>query len=164
MCVWSARILNKSSLGYGPLARYVKLRVAHAPGMPGKFSPPARVSDADIHYGTCATHMPWCMPGSLTSRFLLNRWRGKLSRRSQRLRNLQFYVSGKRPIGQYGISIRNSSWTQISWSLVHLWYLCHFADHFEILRRTRQYHCRFCTICQNHWVTGKVSWIICFIN
>ena len=24
---------------YGPLARYVKLRVAHAPGMPGAFSP-----------------------------------------------------------------------------------------------------------------------------
>ena len=27
-------------LGHGPLARYVKLRVAHAPGMPGTFSPP----------------------------------------------------------------------------------------------------------------------------
>ena len=25
---------------HGPLARYVKLRVAHAPGMPGTFSPP----------------------------------------------------------------------------------------------------------------------------
>ena len=25
-----------------PLASYVKLRVAHAPGMPGKFSPPQR--------------------------------------------------------------------------------------------------------------------------
>ena len=27
-------------IGNGPLARYVKLRVAHAPGMPGTFSPP----------------------------------------------------------------------------------------------------------------------------
>ena len=26
---------------HGPLARYVKLRVAHAPGMPGKISPAA---------------------------------------------------------------------------------------------------------------------------
>ena len=26
--------------GHGPLIRYVKLRVAHAPGMPGTFSPP----------------------------------------------------------------------------------------------------------------------------
>ena len=25
---------------YGPLARYVKLRIAHVPGMPGTFSPP----------------------------------------------------------------------------------------------------------------------------
>ena len=28
----------------GPLARYVRLRVAHAPGMPGTFSPPARLA------------------------------------------------------------------------------------------------------------------------
>ena len=38
---------------HGPLARYVKLRVAHAPGMPGTFSPLPRVSDPDMHYGTC---------------------------------------------------------------------------------------------------------------
>ena len=34
----------------GPLARYVKLRVAHAPGT---FSPPPRVSDPDMHHGPC---------------------------------------------------------------------------------------------------------------
>ena len=49
-----------------PLARYVKLRVAHAPGMPGTFSPPPRISDPDMHHGTCVTHVPWCKPGSLT--------------------------------------------------------------------------------------------------
>ena len=43
---------------YGPLAGYAKLRVAHAPGMPGTFSPPARVSDPDMHHGTCVTHVP----------------------------------------------------------------------------------------------------------
>ena len=50
-----------------PLTRYLKLRVAHAPGMSGTFSSPQRVSDADMHHGNCMTHVPWCMSGSLTS-------------------------------------------------------------------------------------------------
>ena len=83
---------------HGPLARYVKLRVAHAPGMPGTFSPPPLVSDPDMHHGRCVTHVPWCMPGSLTSGFLWSRCRGKRSRHSRRMRNPQFCVSGKRPI------------------------------------------------------------------
>ena len=41
----------------GPLARYVKLRVAHAPEMPGTFSPPSWVSDPNMHNGTCVTHV-----------------------------------------------------------------------------------------------------------
>ena len=80
---------------HGPLARYGKLRVAHAPGMPGTFSPPPRFSDPDMHLGTCMTHVAWCMPGSLTSGFLWSWWRGK---RSRRKRNPQFCVSGKRPM------------------------------------------------------------------
>ena len=40
----------------GPLARYVKLRVAHAPRMSGTFPPPPRVCDPDMHHGTCVTH------------------------------------------------------------------------------------------------------------
>ena len=83
---------------HGPLARYVKLRVAHAPGMPGTFSPPPRISNPDMHHGTCVTHVPWCMPGSLTSGFRWNRWRGKRSRHSRCMRNPQFYVSSKRSI------------------------------------------------------------------
>ena len=75
-----------------------KIASAHAPGMPGTFSPPPRVSDPDMHHGTCVTHVPWCMPGSLTSGFLWSRWRGKTFRHSRRMRNLQFYVSGKRPM------------------------------------------------------------------
>ena len=86
---------------HGPLARYVKLRVAHAPGMPGTFSPTTAFSDTDMHHGTCVTHVPWCMSGSLTSGFLWSRWRGKRARHSRRMRNPRFYVSGKRPmIGQ----------------------------------------------------------------
>ena len=83
---------------YGPLDRYVKLRVTHAPGMPGTFSPPLRVSDPDMHHGMCVTHVPWCMLGLLTSGFLWRRWWGKTSRHSRRMRNPQFYVSGKRPM------------------------------------------------------------------
>ena len=84
---------------YGPLDRYVNFQVAHAPGMPGTFSPPARVSDPDMHHGTCVTHVPWCMPGLPTSGFLWSRRRGKRSRHSRRMRNPQFYVYGKKPMG-----------------------------------------------------------------
>ena len=58
---------------HGPLSRYVKLRVAHAPGMPcrGRFprhrlqrKPP--VSDPAMHHGTCVTHVPRGMSRSLT--------------------------------------------------------------------------------------------------
>ena len=59
---------------HGLLTRYEKLRVAHAPGM---FSPTPRVSELDMHHGTCVTHVPWCIPGSLTSAFFWSRWRGK---------------------------------------------------------------------------------------
>ena len=51
---------------HGPLTRYIKLQVAHAPGMPGTFSSPPRI---------CVTHVQWCMPGSLTSGFLWSRGR-----------------------------------------------------------------------------------------
>ena len=83
---------------HGLLARYVKLRVVHVPGMLGTFSPAARVSDPDMYHGTCVTHVPWCMPGSLISSFLWSRWRRKRSRHSGRMSNPQFYISGKWPI------------------------------------------------------------------
>ena len=76
-----------------------KWRVVQEPGMLGtSFSPPW-VSDPNIHHGTCVTHVPWCMPGSLTSGFLWSWWREKRSWHARRMRNQQFYVSGKRPIG-----------------------------------------------------------------
>ena len=81
---------------HGSFTRYVKLRDTHAPGMPGTFSPPPRVSDPDMHPGV--THVPSCMPGSLTSGFVWRRWRGKRSRHSRRMHIPRFYVCGKRPI------------------------------------------------------------------
>ena len=77
-----------------PLTRYAKLWFVHAPEMPGTFSPPPWVSDPDMHHGTCVTHVPWCMPGSLTRGFLWTHWREKRSRHSRRMRNPQFCVSG----------------------------------------------------------------------
>ena len=76
----------------GPLARYVKLRVAYAPG----FSPPQRIGDPDLHHGTCVTNAPWCMSGSLITVSYEGWWRGKRSRHSRRIHNPQLYVSGKR--------------------------------------------------------------------
>ena len=54
-----------------------KIAGAHAPGMPGTFSPSPQVSDPDMHHDTCVTHVPWCMPGLLISGLLWNRRRGK---------------------------------------------------------------------------------------
>ena len=54
-------------------------------------------SGPGMHHGTCVTHVPWCMSGSL------NRGGGgKRSPHSRRMRNSQFYVSGKRPMSTMG--------------------------------------------------------------
>ena len=90
--------LSWQNTAHGPLARYVNLRVAYASGMSGTFFPPPQPSDPDMHQGTCVTYAPWCMPWSLTGGFLWSWWWGKRSWHSQRMRNAQFYVSGKRPI------------------------------------------------------------------
>ena len=46
-------------------------------GNAANVSPLPWVSDPDMHHGTCVTHVPWCMPGSLTSGFLWSWWRKK---------------------------------------------------------------------------------------
>ena len=94
---------------YGALDRHVKLRVVHALGMPGRFSLPLRDSDFDMHHGTCLTRVPSCMTGSLTSGFLSSRWRGKRSRHSRHMHNPRFYVSGKRPMAEEGLSQREKT-------------------------------------------------------
>ena len=103
---WSleaARLGLKMTVSFcnAPLARYVKLRAANAPGVPGTFSPPPLIIAPDLHRGTCVTHVPWCMSGSIISGFLWSWWRGKRSRHSRRMRNPQFYTSGKRPIDRH---------------------------------------------------------------
>ena len=82
---------------HGPLARSVKLRVAHAPGMP-EMLPRHR----GLTIPTCITAR-----ASRTCRdacrdrllcFFWSRRRGKRSRYSRCMRNPHFYLSGKRPI------------------------------------------------------------------
>ena len=95
VCIDLSTRLYKS---HGPLARYLKLRVAHAPG-------------------TFLTHVPWCRPGSLTSGLLWSRWQGKRSWHSRRRHNPHFYVSGKRPM-----SVK----TWFSGPSWNLWFSCFF--------------------------------------
>ena len=94
--LWHLYYTGNKTLPHGPLTRYLKLRVAHAPGIPGTFSPPPQVCDPNMHHGTCVTHVACCIPRSLTRGFLWSRWRGKCSRHSWRMWNPQFYISGKR--------------------------------------------------------------------
>ena len=54
-----------------------KIMGVHAPGMPETFPRHLWLSDPGIHHGTCVTHVPWCMPRSLTSSVLWRR-RGKM--------------------------------------------------------------------------------------
>ena len=95
---------------HGLLDRYIKSQVAHAPGMSRTFSPPPRVSDPDMHHGTCVTHVPWCMPGLLTSGFLWSRWRGKHSQHPRCVRNPQFCVSVKEPARITGSTLWWNQW------------------------------------------------------
>ena len=76
MWIW---ILTTCAWRFAPWAscQIRKIAGAHAPGMPGTFSPSPQVSDPDMHHGTCMTHVPWCMPGSLTSGLYWNRRRGE---------------------------------------------------------------------------------------
>ena len=117
--------------GHGPLAIYVKLWVAHAPGMPGTLPPLPRVSDPDMHHGTCVTHVPWCIPGSLTRSFLRSRWRGKRSRHSRPMRNSQFYISGKRPMMAYvDTSVVRYPWHNFKHcSDLNIFNVCYLRNH-----------------------------------
>ena len=69
-------MLNRNKVYHGPLSRYVKLWIVHAPGMPETFSPPPQISVPDMHHDTFVTRVAWCVPGSLTSGFLWS-WGGE---------------------------------------------------------------------------------------
>ena len=75
-------------------------------GNAGNIFPATWVSDPDMHHGTCVTPVPWCMPELLTNGSLWNRWQGKRSRDSRRMRNPHFFVSGTRPMADNASCLR----------------------------------------------------------
>ena len=115
----------------GSVARYVKLWVAYAPGMLGTFSSPARVRDPDMHHGTCVTHLPWCMPGSLASSFLWSQGGGgDVPGIPGACTTRNFYVSGKRPMMNHWVYIKlqwHSQYLKISWN--SCWYYSNVETH-----------------------------------
>ena len=122
---------------HGPLTRYVKLRVAHAPGMPGTLSLWPRVSDPDMHHDTCVTHVPWCLPVSLTSGFLWSRWRWKQSRHSRSKRNLHFSVSDKRSMPLN----RSCYYSAIAEARFLSWYSIILVRSLQLIRRSSVCRC-----------------------
>ena len=80
---------------HGPLTRYAKWRVAHAPWMTGTFPPPPTsketASKRSRHASRNVRHPRAVMHAGIAN----PRWRRK---RSRRMRNPQYCVSGKRPI------------------------------------------------------------------
>ena len=65
-------LLADTVSSHGPLTKYVKLPVSACAGNAGNVFPRHRlqikplVSGSGMHHGTCVTHVPWCMSGSLT--------------------------------------------------------------------------------------------------
>ena len=88
----------------GPLTRYAKLRVAHAPGIPGTFSPPRpskeNASERSRHASQHVRRARAVMRVGIVN------MRGKRSWHSQRMRDPQFCVSGKRPMVYRKLFIR----------------------------------------------------------
>ena len=70
MCVLNDYVTYNHSVVHGPLTRYVA--GCACAGNAGNVFPRHRfqrkplVSDPGMHHGTCVTHVPWCMSGSLT--------------------------------------------------------------------------------------------------
>ena len=87
-----------------------------------------------MHHGTCITHVPWCMRGSLTSGFLWSRWWEKHSRHSRCMCNPQFYVSSKR-----------SYWHKAT--IIHPLQLC--SNTHSIIN-----HCRLCLVLLVVYITN----------
>ena len=85
---------------YGPLTRYVKLRVAHAPGMPGTFSAPPTSKDTAMYRSRHASRHVRDARALMHVGIANPRWCGKRSRQCRHMRNPQFYVSGKRPMAR----------------------------------------------------------------
>ena len=115
-----------------------------------------QVSEPGMHHGTCVTHVPWCISGSLTCGLT---WRGKCSRHSRRMRNPQFYVSVKRPMETYPLysTFTLAVWYTISWYDVSC---CNETRPYLSIQITdEQRHCK-CTAYRWIWIWTKSQWTI----
>ena len=82
----------------GPLTKYVKLRVAHAPGVPGRFSPATEVKGkSELAIPACITARAWRMYRD-AYRDCLPAVAGKTFPAFPAHAHPQFYVFGRRPI------------------------------------------------------------------
>ena len=93
-CVWACvRVWDRMN---GPLTRYVKMWVAHVPGMSGTFSPPptsketassrSRHASRHVRDARAVIHVGIAYP----------RWQGKRSRQSRRMRTRNFTYLARR--------------------------------------------------------------------
>ena len=99
VCVWLCVCLCACvCVTRGPLNRYVKLRVAHASEMLGTFSPPPISKETANERSRHASRLVRDALAVMHAWIANPRCRGKRSRHSRRMRNPQFYVSGKRPM------------------------------------------------------------------
>ena len=102
---------------HGPLTRYVKSRVAHAPGMPGTFPPAAHFKEnRQLAIPACITARAWrtCRDAC---RDRLPAVAGKTFPAFPAHAHPHFYVSGKRPIDENVIKM-----TTFSFSVFHYAY------------------------------------------
>ena len=103
-------------LVYGPLTRYVTLRVAHAPAMPGTFSLAAdckgnRPASRHVRHAHAIMHVMIACP----------RWRGKRSRHSRHMRTRNFPYLARGPCTERYMASREWLWIIIVWSW---WVIC----------------------------------------
>ena len=92
------RVVTDGVVLHGSLTRYVKLRVAYAPGIPGTFSPPSTSKVTARQRSQHALRRVRHARGVMHVGIANPRRRGRPSCHSRRMRNPQFYVSGQRPM------------------------------------------------------------------
>ena len=83
---------------HGPLTRYVKLQVAHAPGMPGTFFPPPPISkETDSWRSRHASRHVRDARAVMHVGIAYLRWQGKRSRHSRRMHTRNFAYLARGP-------------------------------------------------------------------
>ena len=96
-----------------------------------------------MHHGTCVTHVPWCMSGSLT------RGNGENVPGIRAHAHPQYYVSGKMPMSR-----RCFQQLQVIW-LVHTW-----TYGWQAMARPLHHSSHFFVGMWQHTSTGKVMTVI----